>query len=203
MKFTNRFFTVILTTLLFMACSPEDGVDGTDGVDGIDGVDGTDGADGADGEQGETGTANVIYSDWIDSEFDANVIATGTSFTIDAPSITDDIINDGVVLVFGRSTPAVITNDTDVYGLPVVFGANRQQTYYFRLEQAGELDITFASTVSGQSAGTPFFGAYRYVLIPGGTEAGNGIGGITTKNSEADYANMTYEEVTEIFGILD
>jgi len=45
------------------------GDQGPAGQDGADGQDGTNGQDGADGQDGEDGNANVIVSDWIDTEF--------------------------------------------------------------------------------------------------------------------------------------
>lgn len=205
MKFKNILFSAFLSGLLFASCSKDgsDGAIGPQGPQGELGAEGTAGAEGEQGLQGETGTANVIYSDWIDSEFDNNIIATGASFSIDAPLMTDEIINNGVIIVFGRSNPAPITNDTDVYGLPVVFGASRQQSYYFRAEAVGQLNIVVAANEQGDSVGSPFFGEYRYVLIPGGqsTEGNSGPGDIGSKTSAIDFTKMSYEELIGHFNI--
>ncbi|WP_430908542.1 hypothetical protein [Maribacter sp. 2-571] len=194
MKLTRTFFSALFVASLLFACSPEDGEDGAMGVQGEQGPQGAAGADGAQGEQGEVGSANVIYSGWIPSEFDNNIIATSDSFLIDAPEMTNDFIEQGIILVYGRSTPNPITIDTDVFSLPIVFGVARQQSYYFRVEQAGELYIAMASTVEGQSAGVPFFSEYRYILIPGGQTTSG-------KATPLDYTKMTYQELTEHFGI--
>ncbi|KKN78011.1 hypothetical protein LCGC14_0354410 [marine sediment metagenome] len=210
MKFTKQLVTLIFIASLLFACSKDDGKDGAigpagaqgeQGVAGSDGVDGADGVDGEDGEDGATGTANVIYSDWIDSEFDANINTTSASFTIDAPSMTQEFIDTGVILVFGKSKPNPVSFDTDVYGLPIVFGASLQQSHYFRAEAAEELDIVVAANEQGENVGVPFFGEYRYVLIPGEVEASNGIGGLGSKTATLDYTKMSYEEVTAHFGI--
>nr|WP_298923256.1 hypothetical protein [uncultured Allomuricauda sp.] len=198
--------------LLIVSCSSEDGAtgpagpSGPQGEQGTAGADGTDGADGADGEQGdqgETGTANVIYSGWIDSEFANDIVTTSASFSIDVPLLTDDIINQGVVLVFGRSNPAPVTNDTDVFALPIVFGASLQQSHYFRVEQAEQLDIVVVANEEGESVGTPFLGEYRYIIIPGGNPAGGpgAGGGLGSKGGAVDYTKMSYEEITDHFGI--
>lgn len=205
----NGIFVALIGALLIVSCSAEDGAtgpigpQGEQGEAGPQGEAGADGADGAQGEQGEPGTANVIYSGWIDSEFDNNIITISASFTINAPLITDDIINEGVILVFGRSTPAPVTNDTDVFPLPIVFGAARQQSYYFRAEQAGELVITVAANEEGEAVGVPFFGEYRYILIPGEEPAGTTIviGTTGSKQEPLDYSKMSYEEVIEFFNI--
>lgn len=206
-----KFLSYLLMVALVASCSPEDGEDGTIGPQGLqgeqgpagaEGMDGTNGADGAQGEQGEPGAANVIYSSWIDSEFDENIISTSASFSIDAPLMTNEIINEGVILVFGRSRPFAPSTDTDVYALPIVFGASRQQSYYFRAEQAEELDIVVAAIEQGDPVGSPFFEAYRYILIPGEQPADtSGPGGLGSKTEAVDYAKMTYEEIIEHLNI--
>lgn len=209
-KLFNGIFVALIGALLIVSCSAEDGAtgpigpQGEQGEAGPQGEAGADGADGAQGEQGEPGTANVIYSGWIDSEFDNDIISTSASFTINAPLMTDDIIDEGVILVFGRTFPAPVTEDTDVYALPMVFGAARQQSYYYRAEEAEELVITIASNVEGDSAGVPFFGEYRYILIPGEQPTGGTtivIGTTGSKQETLDYSKMSYEEVIEFFNI--
>ena len=118
--------------------------------------------------------------------------------------MTEDIINTGMIYVFGRIENVLEPGDFDVYGLPIVFGASRQQTYYFRAEAAGELDIVVAANQPGDSAGTPFFDDYRYVIIPGGVAVNNGggiivIGGV--KTSVSDLKNMSYQQMKETFNI--
>jgi len=206
MKTTKLIGSVLAVTLLTIlgSCSSEDGQDGAIGPQGTQGEQGSQGPQGEQGsqgeqgdqgEQGETGTANVIYSDWIDSEFDNNIIATGSGFDIDAPDLTSDIINEGVVLVFGRNLPGL--SSPDIFQLPFITNSN---FYSFRVEDAEVLRITIAS-IDGTSIGTPFFEDYRYVIIPGGRPAsGDGPGGIGTTR-EVDYTKMTYEEIIDLFGI--
>lgn len=198
--------------LVLVSCSAEDGAtgpagpagpQGEQGPAGADGQDGADGMEGEQGEQGETGAANVIYSGWIDSGFDDNILTSSASFSIAAPLMTDDIINEGVILVFGRSTPAPATNDTDVYALPMVIGAARQQTYYYRAETAGQLDIVMATNEEGEPAGVPFFGEYRYILIPGEQPATVFTLSESGKEQSMDITKMTYEEVLDHLGITE
>ncbi|MGB5820092.1 MAG: hypothetical protein WBG90_11465 [Saonia sp.] len=207
MKLTSQFFSVIFSVCLLISCSGDDGEDGAVGPQGPAGEQGPAGPAGEQGEQGdqgEPGTANVIYSDWIDSEFDTNIITTSASFSIDAPLMTDAIIDQGVILVFGRSNPAPVTNDTDVFALPIVFGAALQQSHYYRVEQAEQLDIVVVANEEGESVGTPFFGEYRYVLIPGGAPADDGNpGDVTLKTEGVDYSKMSYEEIKDLFDIKD
>ncbi|WP_205783271.1 hypothetical protein [Flagellimonas allohymeniacidonis] len=186
----------VLGALLFVSCSTEDGETGPAGPAGPAGPQGAQGDQGPQGEQGDPGTANVIFSGWIDSEFDANIIATSSSFSIDAPDLTEAILNEGVVLVYGRSFPAPITDDTDVFPLPMVFGAARQQSYYFRVEQATQLDIVVAANEEGDPVGSPFFAEFRYVLIPGGQPATDPV-----SKSYIDFSKLSYQQLIDMFAI--
>ncbi|NHF60300.1 collagen-like protein [Flavobacteriaceae bacterium TP-CH-4] len=181
----------------------ETGPQGPQGPQGEQGETGPQGPAGPQGEQGETGTANVIYSGWIDSELANNVISTSASFSIDAPLMTQGIIDTGVILVFGKSKPNPVTNDTDVYGIPIVFGAALQQSHYFRAETAGQLDIVVAANEEGEPVGVPFFGEYRYILIPGGQSTGGNSGSDTlgNKTSHTDLSKMSYRDILEQFNI--
>lgn len=210
MKSKIKFLSYLVLAVLIVSCSKDDGEDGAIGPQGAQGeqgpagatgADGQEGAQGETGEQGATGTANVIYSDWIDSEFAANIASSSASFSISAPLMTDDIIDEGVVLVFGRSNPSLINGDTNVYPLPIVFGAARQQSYYFRLEQAEQLDIVVVANEEGEDVGTPFFGEYRYVLIPGGQSTGGSGGPGGPSGKPIDYSKMSYKEIIEHFNI--
>ncbi len=180
----------VLGAFLFVACSAEDGETGPTGPAGPAGPQGAQGDQGPQGEQGDPGTANVIYSDWIDSEFDANIIATGSSFDIDAPDMTQEIIDSGVIMVFGRNIPVIGT--PDVFQLPHVSNDNR---YFFSAEDAEQLRITVSST-EGASVGTTFFEDYRYVLIPGGQPATNPV-----SKSYVDFSKLTYQQLIDMFDI--
>ncbi|PCE66426.1 collagen-like protein [Sediminicola luteus] len=192
-------------SLIFLInCSPEDGEMGPPGPQGeqgpvgpagVDGQDGADGADGADGTDGETGTANVIYSDWLDSPIvdnDNNIMAPTANGSYDVPSLDAAIVEEGVVLVYGRTT----TNNF-VFALPFIGSSG--VSYYFRYEE-NDLNIRLAK-IDGSNIGTPLFDQYRYILIPGGTQASNGTGGITGKTADLDLNNMSYEEILEHFNI--
>ncbi|CAN0596747.1 unnamed protein product, partial [Laminaria digitata] len=55
----------------------------------------------------------------------------------------------------------------------------------------------------GGAVGVPFFGEYRYILIPGEEPAGTTIviGTTGSKQEPLDYSKMSYEEVIEFFNI--
>ncbi|RDY59901.1 collagen-like protein [Flagellimonas nanhaiensis] len=187
---------------LIASCSAEDGEtgpagpQGPQGEQGPAGANGADGAQGEQGEQGDPGTANVMYSDWIDTELGNNIVGASASFVIDAPDIDEDMLDFGTILVYARRTD--VSLGSLVYPLPVVFGAARQQSYYFRA-QDGEIRISVATNEEGESAGDgSFLEQYRYVLIPGGTPVTSGPpGGLGSK--AVDYSKMTYEQVAKHF----
>ena len=211
MKIATRLF-LIFFTLLFLAGCSKDGEDGAIGPQGpqgeqgpagpagADGADGEDGAQGDQGEQGDPGTANVMYSEWIDTEFGNSIATSAASFTIDAPEIDADMLNFGTILVFGRRAdilPGPIV-DIRVYQLPIVFGAARQQSYFFVATNDEEIIISVHANEEGESVGDgDFLEQYRYVLIPGGTPTSAKF-----SNSE-ELSAMSYEEIQELFEIQD
>ena len=74
---------VIFIAILLVSCSAEDG------------------AVGPQGEPGQDGNANVIASDWIPEEFDDFSINV-TSFSVTDQAFTQEILDSGTVLVYGR-----------------------------------------------------------------------------------------------------
>lgn len=191
-KFIYVLFILMIGSLI-TSCSGEDGETGPAGPQGPQGEQGpagVDGADGADGAQGDPGTANVIFSEWVNTELGDNIVSSSQSFIIDAPDIDPDMLNFGNILVYGRRIDAELGNL--VYPLPIVFGAARQQSYYFRA-QDGEIQITVVANEEGESAGDgTFLEQYRYLLIPGGVPTSG-------KSSSPDFSKMTYQEVAKYF----
>lgn len=198
MKFTKRVFSLLCIASLVFACSKEDGNDGATGAQGEQGIagangqDGVNGQDGAQGDQGETGTANVIYSDWIDSPLADDIASATANENITVASLSQEIVDQGAVLVYGRVGGSV-------YSLPYIGNQGVSYYYYHNLEI---INLRLA-TIDGSNIGSPLFSTYRYVLIPGGTEASNGIGGIGSKSktSATDYTKMSYKEVITAFNI--
>lgn len=197
MKFTKQVCSLLFISSLLFACSKDDGQDGATGPagpQGEQGVAGQDGANGTQGEQGETGTANVIYSDWFNTELSNSIANSSASFTVDAPDISPDLLNFGTILVYGRRI-AIGEGGNLVYQLPIVFGANRQQSYYYRA-QGETIRITVVANQSGDGAGDgTFLEQYRYVLIPGGNAASG--------KSTIDFSKMSYAEVIAFFNISE
>ncbi|WP_110357857.1 collagen-like protein [Arenibacter sp. ARW7G5Y1] len=194
MKLVNLLMILMVSISIFSCSDGEDGADGingADGVNGVDGVNGADGEDGEDGEQGVPGTANVIYSDWIDSPLDGDIPSSTANGSIDVAGLSQEIFDQGTVLVYGKA------GTLNVFALPFIGEAG--VSYYYRLA-LGSINIRLAS-VDGSSIGNPLFGQYRYVLIPGGVEASTGIGGIGSKTATVDFTKLSYEEVIAHFNI--
>lgn len=202
-KAVVTFFMVILL-ITFTACSGDDGAMGPQGERGEQGPQGPQGETGQDGAQGETGTANVIYSEWFDTQFSNNIEESSSNFTINAPQIDDAIINSGVVLVYAKRN--VVTESglaPQVYQLPFVIGGTRQQSYYFTYVE-GKITIIVMANEEGEEVGAAnFITQYRYVIIPGGTQVAGKSATATPKNSSKDYSKMSYEEIAKLFNIKD
>jgi len=203
-----RLTTVVVLSIFIFSCEGEDGAtgpagaqgpqgkqglqvdqgtqgeQGSQGDQGTQGEQGSQGDQGEQGEQGETGTANVIYSEWIDSGFPLDITSSSDTFEIPAPQITEEISNSGVVLVYAQFRTFI-----NVLGIPAVV-ANR--SYYFNFIP-GTLNITVAS-LDGSNVGATSFGSYRYVIIPGGVAA-------SKSDATTDYTKMSYEEIVDLFNI--
>ncbi|SHI52143.1 collagen-like triple helix repeat-containing protein [Pseudozobellia thermophila] len=195
----TKLLCVFVAMLAIVSCSKdgEDGDIGPQGPQGEQGSAGPQGEAGAQGEQGEPGTANVIYSDWFDSPIvddDDNIEASTANGTVDVAGLSEELVETGTVLVYGK-----ITSNNNVYALPYL--GNQGVSYYYYFDE-GIINIRLA-TVDGSNIGAPLFDTYRYVLIPGGVEAGDGIGGVTSKASAIDFSTLSYEEVVSRFNISD
>lgn len=196
--------------LLIASCSAEDGAtgpigpagpqgeQGTAGTDGADGVDGADGTNGEQGDQGDTGTANVIYSDWIDSEFDANITDPAAGIDLEAPGLTQEIIDQGTILVYGRN---IVLPSNEIFPLPQIIS---NDNHGFRVDSPENIRLTISS-LDGSAVGSRVIEDYRYILIPGGNPAGGpgAGGGLGSKGEAMDYTKMSYQEVMQHFNIQE
>ncbi|MBS9461180.1 collagen-like protein [Flagellimonas sp. 389] len=191
---------LVIVGLLIASCSAEDGETGPAGPAGPQGEQGPAGADGAQGEQGETGTANVIYSDWIPNGFTpGGGILQKLSTLASAEEITSLGVDleTSTVLVYGRGD-VLIFNGVEVFPLPYVTASGIRYTYTIN---GGEIRLAGIAP-GGENNDFDIFDDYRYIIIPGEIPVDtSGPGGITTKNGSLDYSKMSYEEVTELFGI--
>ena len=192
MKTIKYIIGLILCGLLVLACSKDVEM----GMPGEDGVDGQNGEQGPQGEQGETGTANVIYSDWFSSLFPDDIASTNYSFSVIAPDITDEIVENGLVIGYGRFTSPTSADIRVVEQLPFsFFERNQFYSLSFSTPPATNSERAFISlrSMDGSPIGEPFFEEYRYVIIPGGIPASG--------KSSVNYNIMGYKEICTYFDI--
>lgn len=181
-------FKILLTIAIvafFNSCTPDDGADGTNGIDGINGT------NGVDGQTGATGTANVIYSNWINAPaaiaetIDAT---TGVSTTIDAPELSQDILNKGTILVY-------MSFGSNAYTLPYTSTAGGNANTITAISSLQKIKF-FRFTHNGVgTTNIPTSLIWRYILIPGGVQATTG------KVVKLDYTKMSYAEICNRFNI--
>lgn len=150
---------------------------GAAGPQGPAGPRGATGPAGAQGPRGPAGTANVIYSQWLSVDLKSGIYAGVYYAKINAPKLTQSILDKGIAKVYVRS-------GSKVYEIPNPFFNG----FYFSLS-VGYLE--FFSPADWDSASGYTF---RYVLVPGGAVAG-------TKLPEINYRD--YQAVCRYYGIAE
>jgi hypothetical protein len=164
MKKFNLFCSSLLLAviLIFTSCAK----DGDTGPQGPAGPAGPAGPNGPTGPQGPAGTANVVYSNWSDVTFTAQVPSPGDTTawtaTMTAPKLVDSILNKGEIKVYVNfgSTAA-----PQVFALPISSDLGFIVIPYFQVGKINLISDIDAGTETG-TGGVKFF-QYRYVLIPG------------------------------------
>ncbi|SDG72695.1 collagen-like triple helix repeat-containing protein [Chitinophaga filiformis] len=163
---------------LFGAC----GKDGAAGPKGDTGATGPAGPAGPKGADGEDATSGIIYSDWLDVEYEAVTEDTDTDGNgkldtiffgahIEAEKLTDEILSTGDIKVFINTYSEA---EKDIAPLPYTnpfSGASINASYSLKLITLianGPFNTVTDNGVKYQQ--------YRYVLIPGGTEARKAAG---------------------------
>lgn len=129
---------------------------------------GPQGPPGERGPQGEDGNANIMYSDWMDMEWDEASTNVTKQLVIPESRITERFLNDGgIVLMFMRLE--VNTGGMLIYSLPHISG-----NFHYRFITSAVQDIggiTFALiSIDGTTAIPDYLWEdhqIRYVLVPG------------------------------------
>jgi hypothetical protein len=136
------------------------------------------------GPKGDTGNANVIYSGWLNVQYNEVVPQPGDTFytaTIQAPKITDSIINKGDVRVFINTGTAAAP---EILPLPL-------STIIIPFVSKGKIDLQAAFDYSTFTAQGNTYQQYRYIAIQGSVAA----------RSNVNWNN--WEEVKKTFNIPD
>lgn len=154
---------LLMTSFSMTSCS-KDGDTGPAGEQGAQGDKGDKGDKGDQGDQGEIGTANVIYSQWLDVTFEDGI------GVIPAPKLDSAMLNGGSMKVYVN---VGTEEDPLVVSLPTSLGngenAPIQITPFFMLNNI-VLSSNYNVSTGLDNEGNKTF-IYRYVLIPGGTNA--------------------------------
>jgi len=203
-------FAFILTAV---SCTKE-GPEGPVGAQGPQGPPGTPGAQGVAGQNGTNGTngapANIIYSSWVASvtaDWVLGYVAPNNynverCYNRTAPGITQAILDQGVVLAYGKNfTIGAATILPNVQLLPYRESFNGQSYSFvldigkiaFLYDPDGTAPVRPVSQLAGIS--------YRYIIIPGLVSGGKMMSGPGAGMSVADLKKMSYEDVMRQFNI--
>ena len=143
------------------------------------------------GDTGPAGTANVIFSDWFKPDTykkDTIFGIWGFNYIQDAPAITQNVLDSGTVIVYGKllGYNPLVWPVTQIAPLPIsltyVSGGTTTDTWS-SLVSVGTVKIRFVNDKNtyGSISNAHLF---RYVIIPGAKKA-----------TATNYARMSYEEV--------
>ncbi|WP_430908541.1 hypothetical protein [Maribacter sp. 2-571] len=132
MNTIKRIGQALFMTLLLVACSPEDGSDGAIGPQGEQGPAGQ-------GEQREIGAANVIYSDWIPSDFAEGGGLLQKLFVRTSTDESNSLninLDTSTVMVYARGDVPLVLGD-ETFPLPYITGAGDRYTFTINDGQIG------------------------------------------------------------------
>ena len=187
---------LLLLAIAFMMLATSCGKDGAigpagpagpQGQAGTAGTNGVAGVTGATGAQGATGTANVIYSDWVTPATYTKTTIFGTfnfSYNIPASKITQAILDNGSVIVYGRLNGynPVIWPTNQVSSLPIIInylsGTTPEIDTWAALSTVGNIQINMTNNNNVYSSISNAH-SFRYIIIPGGVHT---LGSINPKN---------------------
>jgi hypothetical protein len=177
------------------------GATGATGATGSTGATGATGATGSTGATGATGTANVIYSAWFTTTSWAKTSILGIDnfdFNKAAAGITTDILDKGVILVYGKLNG--YSADLGLFNNPVQLPYNvvykqvilNTDTWSF-VATAGNLKLRFISDQNLYPVGPLTTYQFRYVIIPGGVSGGR----------LQSLKGMSYAEIKTMYNLPD
>ena len=144
----------------------DQGEPGAQGEQGEQGTQGAQGDKGDKGDKGETGTANVIYSDWIESPFGPPE-AQSKFFNLAEGAPFD--LNTDVVLVYGRFDSGV-----PIVSILPFLEVDEAEYYHFTTIVINNVIRVLAKSTDGVNSFFDEFAEYRYVIIPGGVSVSGG-----------------------------
>jgi hypothetical protein len=184
MKKINIMFSLLTAAALLLSSCGKNGAPGPQGPAGptgptgpagTNGTNGTTGPTGATGATGATGTANVMYSAWITpASYTKDTVFSTYHFyaNIAASGITQDVLDKGTVIVYGKldGYTSTIWPSDQVSPLPIVVTYMEGSTVYTdtwsSLVTLGNVRIDFVDN-NNLYGGISNAHQFRYVIIPG------------------------------------
>jgi hypothetical protein len=174
------------------------------------------------GDTGPAGTANVIYSDWFQpASYTKDTVfgIWGFSYIQSAPEISQNVVDSGSVIVYGKLTGynPLIWPAAQVAPLPIsltyVQGATMTDTWS-GLVSPGQIKIRFVNDHNyWTSLATTH--KFRYIVIPGAkktaastavapgmvTRSGNILDAGTLRDLADNWTHMSYEHACDKLGV--
>lgn len=163
----TKLIALCFASLLLSNC---DGDTGPEGLQGPQGEIGSQGPQGQPGNDGRDGNANIISSPW----FFINPwegTAKNYSYLKSAPEVTQEIIDNGVVLAYTK----LAGGGGKVRPLPTIIGSGANE-YNFQFNISKPQEIEFTSNLDGSISNASEF---RYVVIPQGVASKSNNGTIS------------------------
>jgi len=186
----NLFKYLLVLTIVGMVSI---GCEGPKGPTGPEGPEGPQGEEGPEGPEGPPGTANVIYSEWMDIDWNFTDEPDFKIMYIEEPRvIEEDFVNNGTLLMYVKNEDAT---GFAVFALPLNDGSTSLLFAYADIPpERVEGILLYATTVDRSDVPDIFEEEYeiRYVMIPGGVPA---------KMNQEMFQD--YAAVKEYFGIPD
>lgn len=145
------------------------GPPGTDGAPGVAGPEGTPGPAGAQGPKGDVGAANVIYSPWMDLDWNEFDEVRMKRMIINEPELNFTMWSTGVILMYWRFNNGT-TQLLPYHQYNAVSGAIISSRE-FLVRGAGTIWIDLRRYTT-DILPSDYNGQIRYVLIPGGIPTG-------------------------------
>ncbi len=183
---------------------------GNQGTTGPQGPQGLQGPVGPQGPQGAAGVTNITYSAWLSSTT-ANWTATGVTlygarFLYDraATGVTTAIIDNGVVLCYGRNIQGIPATDVTLLPYRSRTGTSGISAHVidYILSSVGNIRFLYK-----HSSTTPFTQAQlgtletRYILISGTVLGGRFVNGPAAGYSVDQLKEMAYNQLIDLFKI--
>ncbi len=206
-----RSICLLFISILFIVSCTKEGPEGPVGATGPQGATGSTGPAGAAGPQGAQGQTTVTYSPWFLTGAGWTSTGAGTylaRFLFDRAStvITQNIMDQGLVLGYIKGEPNAPTLSTQTFSLPYSIGngAGFMDQYELVLNAPGNVRFLYKSDAPWTAAELAVI-SFRYVVIPGSVAGGRGVNSITTyEGYTADQLKaMSYSQVKTLFNLPD